>query len=277
MEVHRVELEEQTEDTRLRASPWQGGEDMTGAAAGAAAGGDAGQGEGQQGGEGAGTGPDFAALQSMLDSQGQQLGEMREFLQSNPWAEIQQAARTAASRTSAPELDLGFLDPAVAATMDPDQLSAKLGEQMQAAARSEAEKLVQAQVAPLQQQIAEQQRSQEVNALIGEFPELNGGGDGAAGAGRGGATRGAARSGARDVSGASRAGAADRGGAGVVAGVLAVDVHGRSCRRCGAGGGRGRSSPATLESGAGATPGGGQGDLGDQIIGARRGASVLPY
>jgi hypothetical protein len=36
-------------------------------------------------------------------------------------------------------------------------------------------------------------------------------------------------------------------------------------------------APASLESGAGATPGGGGGDLGDQIVGAHRGASVLPF
>jgi hypothetical protein len=251
---------------------------MTGAAAGAAAGGDAGQGEGQQqGGEGAGTGPDFAALQSMLDSQGQQLGEMREFLQSNPWAEIQQAGQDGGEQDFGPELDLGFLDPAVAATMDPDQLSAKLGEQMQAAARSEAEKLVQAQVAPLQQQIAEQQRSQEINALVGEFPELNE-------AETAQQVLGAAGQLAEQLAPGLATSLGLHGQEQQIAQALASSpgfwrstyMAGRAADAAQEEGGN-VPAPATLESGAGATPGGGQGDLGDQIIGARRGASVLPY
>jgi hypothetical protein len=254
--------------------------DMTGVAAGAATGGDGGQqGDGQQGGEGAGTGPDFAALQSMLDSQGQQLGEMRDFLQSNPWGEIQQAAQDTGGEQDqfGAELDLGFLDPAVAATMDPDQLSAKLGEQMQAAARSEAEKLVQAQVAPLQQQIAEQQRSQEVNALIGEFPEL-------AEAETAQQVLGAAGQLAEQLAPGLAASLGLSGQERQIAEALAASpgfwrstyMAGRAADAAQEEGGD-VESPATLESGAGATPGGGQGDLGDQIIGARRGSSVLPF
>jgi hypothetical protein len=180
---------------------------------GQGAGGANGQGDGQQqGGEGADSGPDFAAMQQALSSQGETLESMRDFLQSAPWQDIQQAQGQEAPQQDDPfgELDLGILDPDVAAGMDPQQFSQQLSQTMLQAAG----------------QLAEQMGQPE----LGQNPKFW-----------------------RVVYMAGRAADA------------AAEEQGDI------------SAPAGLESGAGATPGGGGGDLGDQIVGARAGRGVLPF
>jgi hypothetical protein len=158
---------------------------------------------------------------------------MRDFLQSAPWQDIQQAQGQEAPQQDDPfgELDLGILDPDVAAGMDPQQFSQQLSQTISQAAEQIADRQVEQRVGPVEQQLAEMQRQQDVASLVGEFPEI------------------AEEDTAKQVLQA--------------AGQLAEqgDI----------------SAPAGLESGAGATPGGGGGDLGDQIVGARAGRGVLPF
>lgn len=239
---------------------------MSGAAAGGAAA--AGQGDGgdaQQGGEGAGTGPDFAAMQQALTTQGETLESMRDFLQSSPWQQIQGAAQgdgqqqgdPAAQAEAGLDLDLGFLDPDVAATMDPQVLQQKLQDTISQAA----EKIADRKVAPAMEGLAEMRRSNEVTALVGEFPEFG------------------EEDTAKSVVGAAKQ-LAEQMGQPALANEPGfwrlVYMAGRAADAAAEEQGD-ISAPVSLESGAGATPGGGGGDLGDQIVGARQGRGVLPF
>jgi hypothetical protein len=196
---------------------------------------------------------------------GQQLEPMREFLQSNPWQEIQQAQGDPQQQQESDPfsgLDLGFLeDPSVAAQMDPEQFSQQLSQTISQAAEQIADRQVEQRVGPVEQRLTEMQRAQEVTALVGEFPEfgeedtakqvLQAAGQLAEQMGQ--PELGQQPSFWRLVYMAGRAADA------------AAEEQGDI------------SAPAGLESGAGATPGGGGGDLGDQIVGARAGRGVLPF
>jgi len=237
-------------------------------------GGDAGQ---QQGGEGAGAGPDFGAMQSTLQQLSEGQESMREFLQSAPWQDIQQADPSQTDDGALPDLDLGYLDPDVAASMDPQQLQQMLGQTIQQQAEAVAQKMLDARINPLQEQIAEQQHTQEVNALVGEFPEL-------AEADTAQQVLGAAKQLAEQMAPSLAQALGQPQRAAEIAQALANSpAHWRTTYMAGRAADAAREesgdvpSPVSLESGAGATPGGGGGDLGDQIIGAHRGSSVLPF
>jgi hypothetical protein len=231
---------------------------------GQGAGGANGQGDGQQqGGEGADSGPDFAAMQQALSSQGETLESMRDFLQSAPWQDIQQAQGQEAPQQDDPfgELDLGILDPDVAAGMDPQQFSQQLSQTISQAAEQIADRQVEQRVGPVEQQLAEMQRQQDVASLVGEFPEI------------------AEEDTAKQVLQAAGQLAEQMGQPELGQNPKfwrVVYMAGRAADAAAEEQGD-ISAPVGLESGAGATPGGGGGDLGDQIVGARAGRGVLPF
>ena len=219
-----------------------------------------GQGDsGQQGDGESGGGLDYAALQQSLDATNQSVGEMREFLQSNPWQQVQNAEPDAEqSDDGLGELDLDYLDPETAAMMEPAELQQRLTQTITQAA----ERIADQRVAPLQEGLDEIRRENAVNALVGEFPEF-----------------GEPETAQQVVE------AADQLAESMNQPHLAnepdfwrlVYMAGRAADAAQEEQGE-VPAPASLESGAGATPGGGGGDLGDQIIGAgRAGSSVLPF
>lgn len=219
------------------------------------------QGDGQQQGGEAGSGPDFAGMQQALSQQGETLESMREFLQSNPWQQIQQAqGEEAGEQESDPfeGLDLGYLeDPSIAAGMDPQQFSQQLAQTISQAAEQIADK----RVGPVEQQLTEMQHQNAVTALVGEFPEM------------------AEEETAQQVLGAASQLAQSMGQpelANKPQFWRVVYMAGRAADAAQEEQGN-VPAPVGLESGAGATPGGGGGDLGDQIVGARRGSQVLPF
>lgn len=232
----------------------------TGQGAGGAA---QGEGQQQQGGNGEGTGtvPGLEAMAQQMQEFGQQLEPMREFLQSQQWQDIQQAQGQEPGQQEGDPfegLDLGYLeDPAIAAGMDPNQFSQQLAQTISQAAEQIADK----RVGPVEQRMQEMQRQQDVAALVGEFPEM------------------AEEETAQQVLAAASQLAQQMGQPELAENPQfwrVVYMAGRAADAAAEEQGE-IPAPGQLESGAGATPGGGGGDLGDQIVGARRGASVLPY
>jgi hypothetical protein len=233
----------------------------TGQGAGGAA---QGEGQQQQGGNGEGTGtvPGLEAMAQQMQEFGQQLEPMREFLQSQQWQQLQQAQGQEPGQQQEADpfegLDLGYLeDPAIAAGMDPQQFSQQLAQTISQAA----EQIADQRIGPVKEQLTDMQRQQDVAALVGEFPEM------------------AEEETAQQVLGAAAQLAQSMGHP-----ELAEDpkfwrvvyMAGRAADAAAEEQGD-IPAPGQLESGAGATPGGGGGDLGDQIVGARRGSQVLPF
>lgn len=102
----------------------------------------------------------LAALQS-----GQE--ELRSFLQSEPWQAPQQPPAAAEPTPEEPvALDLSFLD-------DPDLPPDDLADRLTEAFDQRSQTQLQQALAPLQEQLSEQQRSREAEALVSEFPDLN--------------------------------------------------------------------------------------------------------
>jgi hypothetical protein len=134
-------------------------------------GGDGGQQGDQQGGEQGQGGPDLAALQGTLAQHGETLESMREFMQELRQAQGQETDPQQEQQADL-DLDLSYLDPAVAAGMDPDALSQQLQQTISQAADQIADRKVNERIGPVEQQMNEMRRSQEVTALVGEFPEL---------------------------------------------------------------------------------------------------------
>jgi len=129
--------------------------------------GDAGQAQqGEGGGEAQQGAPDFAALQSTLEQQGQSLEELRGFLQSNPW-QAQEAQEQGGEESPVEGPDLGFLE-----TGDPyaDQ---QLAQGLQNLIQSQTQQQVQQVVGPLQERLQTFERMDAARELVGEFPELN--------------------------------------------------------------------------------------------------------
>jgi hypothetical protein len=127
--------------------------------------GDAGQAQqGEGGGEAQQGAPDFAALQSTLEQQGQSLEELRGFLQSNPW-QAQQDAPAEEQPVEGP--DLGFLETG-------DQYAdQQLAQGLQELITTQAQQQVQQAVGPLQERLQTFERMDAARELVGEFPELN--------------------------------------------------------------------------------------------------------
>lgn len=218
-----------------------------------------GQGDsGQQGdGDSGEGGLDYAALQQSLDATNQSVGEMREFLQSNPWQQVQNAEPAEQSDDGLGELDLGYLDPETAAMMEPAELQQRLTQTITQAA----EKIADQRVAPLQEGLDEIRRENAVNALVGEFPEF----------GEPETAQQVVEAAGQLAQSMNRPDLANEPDFWRL-----VYMAGRAADAAQEEQGE-VPAPASLESGAGATPGGGGGDLGDQIVGAGRGGSVLPF
>lgn len=161
-------------------------------------------------------------------------------------------------------LDLSFLEetPAAAEAEDPAQFTAQLGQVLAQAVQQGVQQQMGQIVQPLQTQLSEMQRSQAAQELADEFPAL-----------------------------------ADPGTAQEVMGLAAqlAQANGQpelgdqpwfwrltymaaeAAAAANDAGGSADPNAATLEGGGGALPGGASGgDLGDAIVGSRRGASVLP-
>ena len=127
--------------------------------------GDAGQGQQGQGeAQGDNTGaPDYAALMESVQSTNQGLEDLRGYLQSNPWAQQEEAA--AEPEMAPPELD--FLE-----SGDPE-FDQQLATQLQNLIQTQAQQQVQQAVGPLQEQLQQQQRETQARDLVAEFPELD--------------------------------------------------------------------------------------------------------
>lgn len=226
----------------------------TGAAAGDA--GQQTQGE-AQGENGGGDAPSTAQIAEMLAAQQSSQQEMFSYLQSEPWRQ-QEAAQEEPEQS--PELDLSFLD-MDDPSYDPNTIAQRLGGLIDQTVEQRVQQGIQQSVAPLQRQQEEMRRQSEVQALVGEFPEF---------------------------------GDPETGKAVLqMAGQLA-EAHGQpdlaqepwfwrltymAGRAADAAQDESGEIPAAahLEGGAGAAPAGGGQDMGDAIVGAHRGRSVLPF
>lgn len=128
--------------------------------------GDAGQ---AQQGEGEGQaaeqqGPDYGALSQQLEQQGQSLDQLREYLQSNPWAAQEQGEEPGQEEQP---LDLGFME-----TGDP-QFDQELAQNLQQLISQQVEQGVQQHLNPLQERLQTFERMDQARELTAEFPELN--------------------------------------------------------------------------------------------------------
>lgn len=223
------------------------------AAPGQAPGGDAGQADGGDAGA-----PDTGQLAELLSQNQASQQEMFEYLRSEPWKAEAPAAEP--EQPAAPELDLSWLD-AEDPSFDPNTVAERLGDVINQTVEQRVQAGIEQAVTPLQQAQDEMRRQSEVQALVGEFPEF---------------------------------GEQETGEAVLrMAGQLA-EAHGqpelanepwfwRLTYMAGRAADAAQEesgdvpAPAHLEGGAGAVPGSSGADLGDAIVGARRGASVLPF
>jgi hypothetical protein len=236
---------------------------MSTGAAGAAAsgqgdGGDAGQ--QQQQGDGAEGGVDLSQLAAGLAQQQASQQEMYDFLRSQPWSQQEEQGQ---QQEASPEpLNLDFLnmdDPG----FDPGQMAERLGSLIESTVEQRVKQGIDQAVTPLQQQQEQMQREQEAAALVAEFPEF--GEAETANAVLATASQLAEAYGQPDLANkpwfwrmtymAGRAADA------------AQEEQGDT------------PAPGHLESGAGGAPAGGRGGgmTADDIVGAKRGASVLPF
>lgn len=129
--------------------------------------GPAGDAQGQGEGEGQAAeqqGPDYGALSQQLEQQGQSLDQLREYLQSNPWAQQEQGQEQAQEEQG---LDLGFLE-----SGDP-QFDQDLAANLQSLIQSQVEQGVQQHLNPLQERLQTFERMDQARELTSEFPELN--------------------------------------------------------------------------------------------------------
>lgn len=216
-------------------------------------------GDGQaQGGDDAGQqqAPDTAALAQQLEALTGGQEEMRQFLMSQPWqqAEAQEAEQEIPGDEP---LDLSFLDPTEPG-FDPNQVADRLGGLID----NVVEQRLQREINPLRESMDEQRRDLESRDLVAEFPEF---GDPQI---------------ADQVVDASKQIAQAYGKP-----ELANEpwfwrltyMAGRAAESANEEG-SGDPEAAHLEGGGGARPGGNpQVDLGEQIVSARRGRSVLPF
>jgi hypothetical protein len=233
----------------------------TGAAAGTGTGGDAGQGTGEQGQPGEG-GPDINQLAAALGRQEATQQEMYDFLRQN--FQPGEPGTTPEAQPQTPEtepLDLSFLnmdDP----SFDPSQMAQQLGQLIESTVEQRVQAGIQSAVQPLQGDVASMRREQEAAALVGEFPEL-----------------GEAETSQEVLRVAGQL--AEASGHPELAGEpwfwRLSYMAGRAADAAQEESGE-VPAPAHLESGAGATPAGrGAGMTAEDIVGAKRGASVLPF
>jgi hypothetical protein len=243
---------------------------MEGSVAAAPAANDGQQGTDAQVQQGQGTdagavGIDAAAINDTLAGLASQQEEMRNFLQSAPWAQAApgtQDAQTQAAEPQVPAADLSFLDPA-SPTFDAENAGDLLANAIQQQVQATSQQLVQDAITPLQQQLAEAKSQQEADALAAEYPEL------------------AQPEVAKQVIDTTKEYVSAMNLPPELAGnmgmIRLVYMAARAADAANQQGAQGAQA-ATLEGGAGARPGGSQGGLTvDQIVGAGGRRNVLPF
>lgn len=232
---------------------------MSAGAAAGAAGGDAGQvAQGEaQGDGGGGDAPSTAQIAEMLAAQQASQDQMYQYLQSQPWAQ-QEAPE--AEPEAAPELDLSFLD-MDSPEYNPEQVAQRLGGLIEQTVEQRVQQGIQQAVTPLQQQQQEMIQRQQVAELVGEFPEM------------------ADEAVYTDVLKHATAIADAMGQPELRNNPVLWRITYMAGRAADAAQEESGEVPAAahLEGGAGAAPAGGGQDMGDAIVGARRGNSVLPF
>lgn len=236
----------------------------TGQAA-AAATGDAGGGQGGESAQGA-AGFDAAAVQQALQETRGGVDDLRaqfgQFLESAPW---QQQEAAAGEDAGAGEIDLSFLDEAYT---NPGFGDAERAQQQAQFAQALQQHAAQA-VAPVQQQMQEMAREQKIRDLVGEFPQFQD----AEYAQKIAGPNGLAVQYAEAIGDPKQA-----MNPGFWRLVHMAHTAAEAANAEGQQGGADASQAAHLEGGGGSGPGGGQQvDIAGQILGAKRGASVLPY
>lgn len=231
-------------------------------------------GEGQQSTDGQSQGAengsiDAAAINDTLANLASTQEEMRTFLQSAPWAQTQgegngiESVAAEQQQQQQPATDLSFLDPE-SPSFDAENAGDLLGKAIQDQVQATSQQMVKDAIAPLQQQMAEAKSQQEADALAGEYPEL------------------AQPEVAKQVLDTTKEYVAAMNLPPELAGnmgmIRLVYMAGRAADTANEQGAAGAQSAATLEGGAGARPGGGQGGLTvDQIVGASGRRNVLPF
>jgi hypothetical protein len=229
---------------------------MSATGQGQAAGGDA-------GGEGQAQGFDAAALQQQLQQTAGGVDELRQqfgqFIESAPW----QPQETAEAEPE-PELDLSMLDSGLYDPGYGEQDRAQAQQQMAAQIQEAIDRRVQQALGPQQERIAEMQREQEARDLIAMHPELQ--------------DPEIAQQVVRDAQEvAHEMGQPELG---MNPKFWRIVYQAQRATQTANDEGNGADAPraAHLEGGGGAGPaGGGQVDIADQILGARKGSSVLPF
>jgi hypothetical protein len=216
-----------------------------------------GEGQAQQGADGGQeAGPDVGALASQLEAMQGSQEQMFQFLQSQPWVQEQQAQGE--PEPAAEDFNLDFLD-AASPDFDPSQVAERLSGLIDQAAQRH--------VQPMQQQLQQQQEAlneerwnREANALVQEFPDF---GDPQI---------------AEQIVGSARQIAEAYGQAELAQEPWFWRMTYMASRAAEAAAEEGAGAPdaAHLEHG-GAAPAGSQEDIGDQIVNARRGSSVLNF
>lgn len=214
----------------------------------------AGNGQAQGDGGEAQQGPDLAGITSQLEALTGGHEELRQLLQSAPWAQ----AETQAAEEADPGLDLSFLQEYQDPAADPQNLA----EQLQPAIEQLVQQRLQAAIGPVQQQVEQQRIQSEAEALVGEFPEM---GDPE----KAQQVVALARELAEELGQPQLANEPKFWRQAYMVG-RAVDQTNNE--------GRNVPNAAHLEGGGGATPAGSQVDPGDLIVQAGRGgSSVLPF
>jgi hypothetical protein len=237
---------------------------MSTGAAGAAPAGDAGQGQGDGGAGEAQGGLSTQQIAEALAANRSSQQEMFDYLRSQPWQQQEQQQPEQQQEAPGP-LDLSFLDADEMGYQDPAQVASKLGDVLEKAVQQRLEAGLQPIQQAQQQQMEAQQemrREQEFAALIGEFPEL-------------GEEETATQ--VLQMTGqlAQAAGHPELSGEPWLTRLVYMAGRAADAAQQEAGD---TPSLAHSESGAGAAPAGGSGAMtADQIVGARRGASVLPF
>jgi hypothetical protein len=217
-----------------------------------------GDGQGTQQADGGQQGVDVNALAEGLASTQATTQEMYQWMQENLRPQEAQQQQETPEATEPEPLDLSWLDPE-SPSFDPNAMA----QQLSGLVESTVEQRVQQAITPLQQEQQQMRREQEAAALIGEFPEL-----------------------ADEDTTAKVLETAKTYAQTVGHPELANEpwfwrttyVMGRAMDQAQEEQADG-PAPAHLESGSGAAPagGGGQGMTAADIVGARRGASVLPF
>jgi hypothetical protein len=212
----------------------------------------------QQADGGQSEGLDANALASELAQSRATQQEMYQWMQDNLRPQEAQQQETKPEATTPEPLDLSWLDPD-SPTFDPNAMA----QQLSGLVESTVEQRVQQAVGPLQEQQQQMRREQEAAALVGEVPEL----------GEEQTTQQVLQTAQQYAEAVGHPELANEPWF-----WRTTYIMGRAMDQAQEEQGDG-PAPAHLESGSGAAPagGGGQGMTAEDIVGARRGASVLPW